>query len=68
MHLCEIFVISNENFKELKNNKAEFLRNKNWLYKIGTKLSANYKYELFLKKLYPSIHRGFFQAYLNIVF
>ena len=49
-------------------NKAEFLRNKNRLYKIGTKFSSNYKYEVFLKKLYPRIHRGFFQAYLDMVF
>ena len=53
---------------KIVSNKAEFLRNKNWLYKIGTRFSSNYKYEIFLKKLYPRIHRGFFQAYLDMVF
>jgi len=55
---------------ELKiiSNKTIFFRNKNWLYKIGTKFSSNYKYETFLRRLYPSIHRGFFQPYLDMIF
>lgn len=67
LHEIEIAIMPLEQLK-IVSNKAEFLRNKNWLYKIGTRFSANYKYELFLKKLYPSIHRGFFQAYLDLVF
>lgn len=55
---------------ELKiiSNKTIFFRNRNWLYKIGTQFSSNYKYETFLNRLYPNIHRGFFQAYLDMIF
>jgi S-adenosylmethionine-dependent methyltransferase len=66
-HEIEIALKSLNQLK-LISNKAEFLRYKNRLYKIGTKFSSNYKYELFLKKLYPHIHRSFFQAYLDVIF
>ena len=55
---------------ELKiiSNKAHFMRKNNWFYKIGNKFSSNYKFEIFLHKLYPTIHNGFFQPYLNMIF
>jgi S-adenosylmethionine-dependent methyltransferase len=48
-------------------NKAQFLRKKNWLYYIGSKFTPNYKYEIFLRKLYPDIHSCFFQPYLDLI-
>jgi 2-polyprenyl-3-methyl-5-hydroxy-6-metoxy-1,4-benzoquinol methylase len=55
---------------ELKviSNLALFLRKKNFIFKIGTKFTSNYRYEFFLKKRYPTIPQGFFQAYIDIIF
>jgi len=55
---------------ELKviSNLTIFQRNKNLLYKFATKFTSNYKYECFLNKLYPNIHRGFFQSYIDMIF
>jgi len=45
-----------------------FHRKKNFFYNILIRFYSNTKYESFFRKLYPNIHRGFFQPYLDLIF
>lgn len=52
---------------KIASNLLSFLRNKNLLYAIGTRFTANYKYEKFLHKRFPAINEAFLQPYIDLV-
>jgi len=57
--LCELKIIS---------CFSNFRKKENWLYAFMMRFYSNAKYASFLSKLYPNIHKGFFQPYLNLIF
>ena len=44
-----------------------FHRRRRWLAYLKSVASRSYRYESFLNRMFPTIHRGFLQPYLNLV-
>jgi hypothetical protein len=47
--------------------RSMFLRQKNRLRWLFWRCSQEYHYESFLARIYPNIHRGFFQPFLDLI-
>lgn len=46
---------------------SDFLTKRSLIYYVFDKMTPNARFAAFFKKLYPQIHDGFFQPYLNII-